>query len=45
MRILVESLQRLYEDDRVTKEQLLIRVDRKLISIEEYNYLISAKEE
>ena len=41
MRILVNSLRRLYQDGRVTKQQLLDRVERKVISIEEYEYIIS----
>ena len=41
MRILVNSKRRLYQDGRVTKQQLLDRVERKVISIEEYEYIIS----
>lgn len=41
MRILVNSTRRLYQDGRVTKQQLLDRVERKVISIEEYEYIIS----
>ncbi len=41
MRILVNSMRRLYQDGRVTKQQLLDRVERKVISIEEYEYIIS----
>ena len=40
MRILVESLKRLYEDSRLTKEQLLLRVESNKITIEEYNYIV-----
>ena len=40
MRTLVESLKRLYEDDRITKEQLLLRVESNKITIEEYNYIV-----
>ena len=40
MRILVESLKRLYENDRVTKAQLQKRVEKGIISIEEYNYIV-----
>lgn len=39
MRILVESLKRLYENDRVTKVQLQKRVEKGIISIDEYNYI------
>ena len=39
MRTLVESLKRLYEDNRLTKEQLLQRVEKNTITIEEYNYI------
>nr|DAI50762.1 MAG TPA: hypothetical protein [Bacteriophage sp.] len=40
MRILVESLKRLYENDRVTKAQLQKRVEKGIISIDEYNYIV-----
>lgn len=40
MRILVESLKRLYENDRVTKAQLQKRVEKGVISIDEYNYIV-----
>lgn len=42
MRTLVESLKRLYEDNRLTKEQLLLRVESGKITIEEYNYIVGA---
>nr|DAR43902.1 MAG TPA: hypothetical protein [Caudoviricetes sp.] len=44
MRILVESLKRLYESDRVTKEELLDRVAGGKISQEEYEYITSQLE-
>ena len=44
MRILVESLKRLYESGRVTKEELLDRVASDKISQEEYEYIISQLE-
>ena len=40
MRTLVESLKRLYKDKRLTKEQLLQRVESNKITIEEYNYIV-----
>ena len=40
MRTLVESLKRLYKDNRITKEQLLQRVEYNKITIEEYNYIV-----
>ena len=40
MRILVESLKRLYENDRFTKTQLQKRVEKGIISIDEYNYIV-----
>ena len=40
MRTLVESLKRLYEDGRITKEQILQRVESGKITIEEYNYIV-----
>ena len=45
MRTLVESLKRLYEDSRITKEQILQRVESNKITIEEYNYIIGSAEE
>lgn len=42
MRTLVESLKRLYEDNKLTKEQLLLRVESSKITIEEYNYIVGA---
>ena len=44
MRILVESLKRLYESGRVTKEELLDRVAGGKISQEEYEYITSQLE-
>lgn len=44
MRILVESLKRLYESGRVTKEELLDRVVSGKISQEEYEYITSQLE-
>lgn len=40
MRILVESLKRLYESNRVTKEQLSKRVEKGIISQQEYDYIV-----
>ena len=40
MRILVESLKRLYESGRVTKEQLNKRVEKGIISHQEYDYIV-----
>ena len=45
MRILVESMKRLYENDRVTKAQLQKRVAKGVISIDEYNYIVGAENE
>lgn len=45
MRILVESLKRLYENDRVTKTQLQKRVEKGIISIDEYNYIVGEEAE
>lgn len=44
MRILVESMKRLYENDKVTKEQLQKRVEKNVITIEEYNYIVGMEE-
>lgn len=40
MRTLVESLKRLYESGRVTKEQLNKRVEKGIISQKEYDYIV-----
>ena len=40
MRTLVESLKRLYKDNRLTKEQILQRVESNKITTEEYNYIV-----
>ncbi len=40
MRILVESLKRLYESGRVTKEQLDKRAEKGIISQQEYDYIV-----
>lgn len=47
MRILVESLKRLYENvpQRVTKDELLMRLSKGIITREEYDYIISEAEE
>lgn len=39
MRTLVESLKRLYEKDRLTKEQVAERVTKGSISADEYQYI------
>lgn len=41
MRILVESLKRLYDTGRVTKEELLERVENGKITKDEYEYITS----
>lgn len=38
-RTLVESLKRLYEKDRLTKEQVAERVTKGSISADEYRYI------
>ena len=47
MRILIESLKRLSESvpQRVTKEELLQRVENGKITKEEYDYIVSTTEE
>ena len=40
MRTLVESLKRLYESGRVTKDQLSKRVKKGIISQQEYDYIV-----
>lgn len=41
MRVLVESFKRLYQSGRLTKEQLLERYEKKKITREEYDYIVS----
>lgn len=45
MRILAESIKRLYENSRATKAQLQKRVEKGVISIDEYNYIVGAENE
>ena len=40
MRTFVESLKRLYKDNRLTKEQILLRLESNKITTEEYNYIV-----
>ncbi len=40
MRKIVESLKRLYEQGRLTQEQLADRVEKGTITIEEYNEIV-----
>ena len=44
MRILIESLKRMYENGKITKEQLQKRVEKNVITIEKYNYIVGAEE-
>lgn len=41
VRTLVESLKRLYEKEKLSKEQIFERVQKKSISAEEYEYITS----
>lgn len=41
MRVLVDSLKRLYESGKITKTQLNTRLKKGIISQEEYNYIIN----
>jgi hypothetical protein len=43
-RMLVESLKRLYDNLKVTKEQLLDRVNKGVLTIQEYYYIIGEDE-
>ena len=43
--ILVESLYRLYKDNRVNKEQLDELLSKETINQQEYDYIISADDE
>ena len=42
MRTLVDSLKRLYENNRLTKEQIIQMVESNKITSEEYNYIIGS---
>ncbi|WP_455618811.1 XkdX family protein [Eisenbergiella sp.] len=39
MRILTESLKRLYEKEKLSKEQIAERVEKGTISADEYEYI------
>lgn len=41
MRVLIESFKRLYQQGRLTKEQLQDRLIKKTITREEYDYIVS----
>lgn len=43
MRVIAESIKRLYEQGRITKEQLTERADRGTITLDEYNEIILAE--
>lgn len=45
MRKIVESLKRLYEQGRLTQEQLAYRVEKGTITLNEYNYIIGEGED
>lgn len=45
MRTLVESLKRLYENNRLTKEQIIQMVESNKITIEEYNHIVGVMED
>lgn len=44
-RIIIESLKRLYADGRITKEQVLDRVDKGTITWEDYEVIVNEKSE
>ncbi len=41
MRTIVESFKRLYEDGKITKEDVLKRKEKRLISQQETEYILS----
>lgn len=45
MRAVAESLKRLYEQGRISREQLAERVEKKTISLDEYNLITNAEEQ
>lgn len=45
MRAIAESIKRLYEQGRLTSEQLTQRVEKGTITLEEYNEIIGGEEE
>lgn len=40
MRVIVESLKRLYEQGRLTKEQVMERVEKGTITLAEYHEIV-----
>lgn len=42
MRTLVKTFKSLYEKGRITKEYLLNKVEDKILTIDEYEYIVSA---
>lgn len=40
VRAIVESLKRLYDAGRLTKEQVMARVEKGTITIDEYHYIV-----
>lgn len=42
MRAIAESIKRLYEQGRLTDEQLTKRVEKGTLTLEEYNEIVSA---
>lgn len=44
MRAIVESLKRLYEAGRLTREQIAARVEKGTITLEEYHYIVGDDE-
>ena len=45
MRMVAESIKRLFESGRLTEEQLAARVEKGTITLEEYNEIIGAENE
>ncbi len=41
MRVLIESLKRLYNAEKITKDQLLDRYEKGQITRDEYDYIVS----
>jgi hypothetical protein len=45
MKLLIESLKRMYENGKITRERLLEMVEKGTIDIEDYDYIVGGENE